>query len=164
MKFLWRARQVLRTVSITSSRNHVLPDQGQRQQRELESNAHAARTIYENFLQRYRESVQQQSFPVSEARLITPAAPPSKSQSPEASACPSCDCRPAAWWPCSGPRYCVRRLTLHSAPARKLENVLHVNCVAMLPLIKPVKSVAPNVADKHDHAASRQAEMHHTIQ
>jgi succinoglycan biosynthesis transport protein ExoP len=41
--------------------------------RGLESSAQTYRTLYDNFLQRYTESVQQQSFPVTEARLISPA-------------------------------------------------------------------------------------------
>ena len=42
----------------------------------LESSAQTARALYDNFLQRYMESVQQQSFPVTEARLITRATQP----------------------------------------------------------------------------------------
>jgi succinoglycan biosynthesis transport protein ExoP len=41
--------------------------------RMLESSAQTYRALHDNFLQRYMESVQQQSFPVSEARLISPA-------------------------------------------------------------------------------------------
>ena len=44
--------------------------------RELESAAQSYRSLYDNFLQRYMESVQQQSFPITEARLITKATPP----------------------------------------------------------------------------------------
>ena len=43
---------------------------------ELESAAQSLRALYDNFLQRYMESVQQQSFPITEARLITRATPP----------------------------------------------------------------------------------------
>jgi polysaccharide biosynthesis transport protein len=39
----------------------------------LESSAQTYRALYDNFLQRYMESIQQQSFPISETRLITPA-------------------------------------------------------------------------------------------
>jgi len=44
--------------------------------RELESSAQTYRALHDNFLQRYMESVQQQSFPITEARLITTATPP----------------------------------------------------------------------------------------
>ena len=36
--------------------------------RELQSTAQTYKTIYDNFLQRYMEAVQQQSFPITEAR------------------------------------------------------------------------------------------------
>jgi len=39
----------------------------------LESSAQTSKALYDTFLQRYMESVQQQSFPLSEARLITRA-------------------------------------------------------------------------------------------
>lgn len=41
--------------------------------RSLESAAQSYRKIYDDFLQRHTESVQQQSFPTMEARLISPA-------------------------------------------------------------------------------------------
>jgi polysaccharide biosynthesis transport protein len=44
--------------------------------RELQSTAQTYKTIYDNFLQRYMEAVQQQSFPITEARLISSAARP----------------------------------------------------------------------------------------
>ncbi len=44
--------------------------------RELQSTAQTYKSLYDNFLQRYMESVQQQSFPISEARLISSATRP----------------------------------------------------------------------------------------
>jgi polysaccharide biosynthesis transport protein len=48
--------------------------------KDLESNAQSARALSENFLQLYMVSVQQQSFPITESRVITQAAttPPNK--------------------------------------------------------------------------------------
>ena len=43
---------------------------------ELESSSQTYRTIYETFLQKYTEAVQQQSFPLAEARIITAATRP----------------------------------------------------------------------------------------
>jgi succinoglycan biosynthesis transport protein ExoP len=51
--------------------------------RQLEASAQSYKTLYNNFLQRYTESVQQQSFPISEARLISPATPPTAKSSPK---------------------------------------------------------------------------------
>jgi len=49
----------------------------------LQASAETYRALYDNFLQRYMESVQQQSFPVSEARLITQATLPLYKSSPK---------------------------------------------------------------------------------
>jgi succinoglycan biosynthesis transport protein ExoP len=51
--------------------------------RELESSAQNYRTTYDNFRQRYTESLQQQSFPISDARILTQASPPSGKSSPK---------------------------------------------------------------------------------
>jgi capsular exopolysaccharide synthesis family protein len=48
----------------------------------LESSAQTYRALYDSFLQRYMESVQQQSFPVSESRLISQAKTPLGKSSP----------------------------------------------------------------------------------
>ncbi|WP_027553028.1 polysaccharide biosynthesis tyrosine autokinase [Bradyrhizobium sp. Cp5.3] len=53
--------------------------------RELESNAQAIHTIYDNFLQRYMEAIQQQSFPITESRVISPATAPKQKSSPRTS-------------------------------------------------------------------------------
>ena len=49
----------------------------------LESGAQTYRTLYDNFLQRYMESVQQESFPITEARVITQATRPLGASSPK---------------------------------------------------------------------------------
>jgi polysaccharide biosynthesis transport protein len=48
----------------------------QAQLRDLEGNAQNYRTMYDNFRQRYTESLQQQSFPISDARITTRASLP----------------------------------------------------------------------------------------
>jgi succinoglycan biosynthesis transport protein ExoP len=52
---------------------------------DLESTAHVYHTIYDNFLQHYMEAIQQESFPITEARVISPAEAPTVSSSPKAS-------------------------------------------------------------------------------
>ena len=49
---------------------------------ELESTAKVYHAIYDNFLQRYMEAIQQQSFPITDVRLISSAAPPTKKSKP----------------------------------------------------------------------------------
>ncbi len=50
--------------------------------RELESAVQSYRTIYDSFLQRYMESLQQQSFPITDSRLIGPAIAPTNQSQP----------------------------------------------------------------------------------
>ncbi len=51
--------------------------------RELQSTAQTYKSLYDNFLQRYMESVQQQSFPITEARLISSASRPLQKSQPQ---------------------------------------------------------------------------------
>lgn len=51
--------------------------------RELDSKAKNYRTLYGTFLQRYMGSAQQESFPISEARVIYPAFPPDTKSKPK---------------------------------------------------------------------------------
>lgn len=51
--------------------------------RDLDSNAQSARALADNFLQLYMLSVQQQSFPMTDARLITEASPPLRPSDPK---------------------------------------------------------------------------------
>jgi polysaccharide biosynthesis transport protein len=60
-----------------------LTNQAQVKLGELESSAKTSRLLYDNMLQRYMESIQQQSFPISEARLITQASGPLKKSHPQ---------------------------------------------------------------------------------
>jgi succinoglycan biosynthesis transport protein ExoP len=57
--------------------------QSQVRLRELETAANTYRGIYETFLSRFTQSVQQQSFPSTEARVVTVATPPSSPSSPK---------------------------------------------------------------------------------
>lgn len=51
--------------------------------RDLESRARGLRSLYENFQQRYMGSTQQETFPISETRVIFPAAPPQTKSKPK---------------------------------------------------------------------------------
>jgi succinoglycan biosynthesis transport protein ExoP len=57
--------------------------QSQVRLRELETAANTYRGIYETFLSRFTQSVQQQSFPSTEARVVTEATPPRLPSSPK---------------------------------------------------------------------------------
>ena len=53
------------------------------QLRELERSAETYRNLYQTFLQRYQEAVQQQSFPITEARIITRPVKPARPSYPK---------------------------------------------------------------------------------
>jgi succinoglycan biosynthesis transport protein ExoP len=55
------------------------------QLRELEREAESYKDLYQKFLQRYQESLQQESFPVTEARIISEAAVPQETSGPKKS-------------------------------------------------------------------------------
>lgn len=57
--------------------------QAQVRLRELETAATSYRNSYETFLSRFTQTVQQQSFPSTEARIVTDATPPRRPSSPK---------------------------------------------------------------------------------
>jgi polysaccharide biosynthesis transport protein len=127
-----------------------IANQAQVHLRELESNAHTARTIYESILQRHMEAVGQQSFPISEARVITPADPPSTRSHPNTLlvlVVSAAGGMVVAFGAAALREACDRTFRTEA----QVDHVLHVNRVLMLPLLKPV---APNVSDKQDDAAA----------
>lgn len=50
--------------------------------RSLESTAHAYRRLHDSFLERYTQVVQDQSFPISDVRVVTRAKPPARPSGP----------------------------------------------------------------------------------
>ncbi|KQT61793.1 hypothetical protein ASG54_23235 [Aureimonas sp. Leaf460] len=67
-----------RVVSVNASDNTM-----QVKLRELERESETFKSLYDNFLQRYQQTVQQQSFPITDARIITPASVPDKPSAPK---------------------------------------------------------------------------------
>lgn len=57
--------------------------QAQVRLRELERNAQADQNLYESFLDRYKTALQQESFPITDARVLTEASPARKKSSPK---------------------------------------------------------------------------------
>lgn len=68
---------VAQATGISASANET-----QVQLRELEREAETYKNLYQTFLQRYQEAIQQQSFPVTEARIISHATTPDKPSHP----------------------------------------------------------------------------------
>jgi len=117
-----------------------LADQAQVELRELESNSQSYRSMYDNFLQRYMESVQEQSFPVSEARIISHATRPLKKSEPNIAAVMSVSILSGliAGFGVS----LLRELSDGVFRTRKqIEEILNVNCIATLPEINAAAQI-----------------------
>lgn len=111
-------------------------DQAQVSLRDLESSAQTYRTLYNNFLQRYTESVQQQSFPITEARVITAASPPLTKSKPKTTLTLLISSFLGL-----GLGMLVGRLRDLSdrsfRTSDQVEAVLGLNCIGILPLLQP---------------------------
>lgn len=65
------AKQLVGSTAVTTSANASLV-----QLRQLEQEASAVQALYQSFLQRYNETLQQESFPINDARIISLASAP----------------------------------------------------------------------------------------
>ena len=115
--------------------------------RDLESNAQTYRALYDNFLQRYMESVQQQSFPITEARVITAATRPLEKSSPKtllvlglAVLAGAVIGYIAAVWRDFADR--VFRT------AQQIEDLLRLDCIALVPLLKRDETTETSQSNK----------------
>ena len=129
--------------------------QSQVRLRELETAANTYRGIYETFLSRFTQSVQQQSFPSTEARVVTVATPPRSPSSPKIGLTVAL----AA--------ICGLGLGLMSAFAREqmnrqihtraqLETLLGTTCLAVLPAFPQKKPMLRKLGATQDSGAFRQ--------
>src|SRR6266851_2385815 len=129
--------------------------QSQVRLRELETAANTYRGIYETFLSRFTQSVQQQSFPSTEARVVTLASPPRGPSSPKISLTLAL----AA--------LCGLGLGIMSALAREqmnrqihtraqLEKLLGISCLAVLPAFAQKRPVLRKLQATRDSGAFRQ--------
>jgi len=118
--------------------------------RDLESTAQSYRALYDNFLQRYMESVQQQTFPITEARFITQATPPTgKSHPKPLLILPiSLLAGVACGFGVAIIRELIDRVIRTTDQAEKL---LGIECITTLPLIKE-HSEEPANSKKRDQA------------
>ena len=109
--------------------------------RELESSSQTYRALYDNFLQRYMESVQQQSFPNTEARLITEASRPLKKSSPKASIVLGLAGLGGLLLAFGAARFRDRSDRVFRT-SQQAEALLETNCIAILPLLPKPQVVA----------------------
>jgi succinoglycan biosynthesis transport protein ExoP len=107
--------------------------------RDLESTAQVYHTLYDNFLQRYMEAIQQQSFPITEARVISPAAAPQHKSGPLTSLVLGIAgvIGLVLSFGAALLREAVDRVF---RSARQVETNLHARCLAVLPLLLASKT------------------------
>jgi exopolysaccharide transport family protein len=112
--------------------NSAATRQSQVRLRELETAANTYRGIYETFLSRFTQSVQQQSFPSTEARVVTVASPPGTPSSPKISLtlALAAICGLGLGVMLAFTREQMNR-QIHTRA--QLENLLGTNCLAVLP-------------------------------
>jgi succinoglycan biosynthesis transport protein ExoP len=125
-------------VSETQSTN-----QAQVALRELESNAQTYRAMYDSFLQRYMEAVQQQSFPITEARLISPASRPLKKSDPKSTIVLAVSLAGGLVLAFGG-AYLRELSDRVFRTSSQIEDALQVNCLAVVPAIKAGKARRPD--------------------
>jgi polysaccharide biosynthesis transport protein len=120
-----------------------ITNQAQVQLRELQSAADTSKTLHDDFLQRYMEAVQQQSFPLTEARLVGTADPPLSKSYPKSSLVLLFALAGGAMlsFGIGALREVFDRVFRSSD---QVEEELQLSCLAMLPLIKT--AAGPNAA------------------
>src|SRR5712675_746040 len=110
--------------------------------RELETSAKGYRNLYETFLQRYMGSVQQESFPISEARVLSPATPPINKSKPKTGMILALGIFGgiALGTALGFLRDIMDRVFRTSA---QVESTLNLSCLSMVPLLKDTNQKKP---------------------
>ena len=129
--------------------------QSQVRLRELETAANTYRGIYETFLSRFTQSVQQQSFPSTEARVVTVASPPRAPSSPKIGltlALASLSGLALGIMAAFGREQMNRQIHTRA----QLEKLLGISCLAVLPAFPQKKPVLRKLRATRDSSAFRQ--------
>jgi polysaccharide biosynthesis transport protein len=113
--------------------------------KDLESNAQSARALADNFLQLYMVSVQQQSFPITEARVITQASVPLSKSSPKIllsllAAIAGGSILAAL----AGILRDMMDRVFRTVP--QVEQLLHVSCLASIPVVEVDRGAGSDIA------------------
>jgi polysaccharide biosynthesis transport protein len=130
-----------------------LTNQAQVQLRELESNAQTYQAMYDNFLQAYMQATQQQSFPITEARLISSASRPLQKSQPKTLIVLGVTI--AGGMMLSFGFAMFRELSDKVfRTSRQVEELLGTNCLAVLPVIKSSDAAKTDLRDRQEPAGA----------
>jgi polysaccharide biosynthesis transport protein len=139
----------------------------------LESSANTYQLILENFLQKYTEAVQQQSFPISDSRLITSAESPTAKSFPKTTLLALLGLISGAT--CGFAHAMVMKTLDRTIRApRELNEKFGIECLSLVPLLDPLpahaselkplikKRIVPKVVGKKGDTLSQdQADPRH---
>ena len=136
--------------------------------KDLESRAKGLRSLHETFLQRYMSSAQQESFPISETRVLFPASPPSSKSKPKTRLV-------LAFGIFGGLALGIGLALLRDLMDRvfrtssQVETVLELPCLSLVPLLPARKSPKPPARlqktddDVQQRIASSPTAIHRTV-
>lgn len=129
---------------------------------EIESKAKVYHAIHDSFLQRYMEMTQQQSFPITEARVITSASAPGGASSPQPNRVLTIACAIGLMlgFAAATFRESVDRVF---RTTRQVEKLLRTNCLAVLPIVKNMGALAGKRGSGAKDLAPRNAGSAKTI-
>jgi polysaccharide biosynthesis transport protein len=153
-----RAESIQQSLDHLVSESHVT-EEAQVALHNLESTAQTYRDLYDGFLQRYMQSLQQQSSPVSESRLITHARPPLGRSWPKPLLIMA-----LAWL--GGLIFGAAVGVLRDISDRVFRTTMQVgehlqaDCIAVIPRVKEIAS--PDASFQKDKPAGRAGSAHET--
>jgi succinoglycan biosynthesis transport protein ExoP len=136
--------------------------------RELENQAKGLRSMYETFLQRYMGSVQQETFPITETRVISPATPPQSKSKPKTK-------KVMALGIAGGLAFGIALGLLRDLMDRvfrtsaQIEAALELPCLSLVPVLRVPKQPNPTAGARQDDQDLRQrtistgSEIHHAV-
>ena len=133
--------------------------QAQIKLRELDSSAQTYRSLLDVYMQRFVGAVQQQSSPITEARIISEALPPRDKSWPKSSVV-LLGALFGGLFLGMGTAFARERLDTVVRTSAQGEKLLGVECLGILPALNianvPVPGVTPDGSDHRKHVFSRQ--------
>jgi polysaccharide biosynthesis transport protein len=124
----------LRTSLTKSVQESGASGQAQVDLKELQASSQTYHTIFENFLQKYTEAVQQQSFPISDARVISAATAPYSKSYPKTTLVALLGLLVGVGAGL-GHSLVLRNFDRAVRRPRDIEERLHLECLGLVPLI-----------------------------
>ncbi len=140
-----REKALEASLSILVDQSSVV-GQAQTKLRDLSAVATSYRTLYDGFLQRAMETTQQQSFPISDARVITPAAQPLRKSAPKSTLILAGALVAGLSLGC-GIAFLREQLDDVYRNAAQIEQALGIECLGILPEIKGGKVIEGDASD-----------------